>query len=146
MSHLLWAYLNQLWQKDLQVSVRYLLKEVNRCPPHSWIGKAEKDEGPVDLAQYSDPGMKGHFLRAHVHHNLLATEKKERLLRQIEGPVLHNSVYFRQVLRLPPGGSTQQQMQKSAAFVTPMAFSPEESFLIFCQATEGDKVLKVLKV
>lgn len=44
------AYLNQLWQKDLQVSVWYLLKEVNRCPAHSWIGKAEKDEGPVDLA------------------------------------------------------------------------------------------------
>lgn len=49
-SHLLCAYLNQLWQKDLQVSIWDLLKEVNRCPPHSWIGKAERDEGPVDLA------------------------------------------------------------------------------------------------
>lgn len=94
--------------------------------------------------QYSDPGTKGHFLHMLIHHNLLVTEKKERLLRQIDGPVLHNCVYFCQVLRLPPGGSTQQQMQKSAAFVTAMTFSPEESFLIFCQATEGDTCQNML--
>lgn len=88
--------------------------------------------------------MKGGFLHVHVHRNLLVTEKKERLLRQIDGPVLHNSVYFRQVLRLPPGGSTQQQMQKSDAFVTAMTFSPEETFLIFCQATEGDTCQNML--
>lgn len=88
--------------------------------------------------------MKGHVLHVHVHHNLLVTEKKERLLRQIDGPVLHNSVYFCQVLRLPPGGSTQQQMQKSAAFVTVITFSPEESFLISCQATEGDTCQNML--
>lgn len=153
LSHLLCAYLNQLWQKDLQVSVWYLLKEVNRCPPHSRIRKAEKDEGPVDLAMSGanvcktntqNPGRKGHFLHVHIQHNLLVTEKKERLLRQIDGPVLHNGVYFCQVLGLPPGGSTQQQMQKSAAFVTAMTFSPEESFLIFCQATEGDNVQNML--
>lgn len=70
-------------------------------------------------------------------HNLLATEKEERLLGQIDGPVLHNGVYRRQVFRLPPGGSTQQQMQKSTSFVTTMALGPKERFFILRQATEG---------
>ena len=51
-------------------------------------------------------------------------------------PVLHNSIDFCQVFRLPPGGSTQQQVEESASFVTTVTFTPEEGFLIFCQ-TEG---------
>lgn len=144
-SHHLGAYLNQLRKKNLQVSVWYLLKEVDRCPPHSRIRKATKDEGSVDLTMRENTQnlSKSHtqtsnkFLHVQIRQHLLVTEKKERLLRQIDGPVLHNGVYLRQVFRLPLGGSTQQQMQESTSFVAAIALGPKERFFILCQAAEG---------
>lgn len=97
-------------------------------------------EARVEIHKRSAPEMKPRFLPAQNRHNLLVTEQKERLLRQTDGPALHNGVYFCQVLRLPPGGSTQEQVQEITAFVTTVTLSPEESLLIPCQATEGDDV------
>lgn len=37
------AYLDQLWQKNLKLSIWYLLKVVNCSAPHSLIIKTEKD-------------------------------------------------------------------------------------------------------
>lgn len=62
--------------------------------------------------------------------NLLVAQQEERLFWQIDGPVLYNSIYFCQVLRLPPGGSTQQQMEESASFVATVTLRPQEGFLI----------------
>lgn len=59
-----------------------------------------------------------------VYVYLPVTEQEEGLLRQIDGPVLYHSIYFCQVFRVPPGGSTQQQMEEGASFVTIVTLSP----------------------
>lgn len=48
--------------------------------------------------------------------------------------MLHDRVYFRQVLGLPPVGATEQQVEESASLVAAEAFAPEESLLIVRQA------------
>lgn len=67
-------------------------------------------------------------------HHLPVGEEKERLLRHLDGPLLHNGVDLRQVFGLPPGGSTQQQVQERTSFVTTVALGPKEGFLILGQA------------
>lgn len=67
-----------------------------------------------------------------LHGNLPVTEQEQGLLWQIDGPVLYESVDFRQVFRTPLGHSTKQQVEKSTSLVTAVALTPEESLLIFC--------------
>lgn len=55
--------------------------------------------------------------------------------------MLDNSVDFCQVFRLPPGGSTQQQVKESTAFVTAVTLTPEESLLILCQTGEEEETI-----
>lgn len=49
-------------------------------------------------------------------------------------PVLHQRIYFRQVLGLPAVGSTKQQVEEGAALVAAEAFAPQKSLLIVRQA------------
>lgn len=72
-----------------------------------------------------------HFFSPNVFLTVLpVTEQEERLLWQVNGPMLHYCIYFRQVLGLPAVGSTEQQVEKSASLVAAEAFAPEKSLLI----------------
>lgn len=48
--------------------------------------------------------------------------------------MLHHRIYFRQVLGLPPVGSTKQQVEEGAPLVAAEAFAPQKSLLSVRQA------------
>lgn len=54
--------------------------------------------------------------------------------------MLHHRVDLCQVLWLPPGDATEQQVQEGAAFVAAESFAPQESLLVVCQTAEGETV------
>lgn len=74
--------------------------------------------------------------------NILLTQQEQRLLWEINGPVLQNSIDLCQVLRLPLLDSTQQQVKKSTSFVTAVTLLPEESLFILRQAEK--RVMRVM--
>lgn len=88
-----------------------------------------------------------HFVSNAFLTVLPVSEQEERLLWQVNGPMLHDCIYFRQVLGLPPGGATEQEVEESASLVAAEAFAPEKSLLIVRHAgqrKEGEVVSGLL--